>query len=69
MKNVRRMHNKTKFTTKEDGKGGEEDSLLQLPEARTSHCRLPEYKEQTLYLQEALQKEGFESYLRLGERI
>jgi len=38
--------------------GGEEDSLLQLPKSRTCHYRLPGYKEQTLYLQEALQKKA-----------
>jgi len=49
--------------------GGEEDSVLQLLEARICYCRVPEYKEQTNYIQEALQNEGFERNMRFGERF
>jgi len=42
--------------------GGQEDYLLQLLETRTYHCRVPGEQKQAYNLQEALQKEGLESY-------
>ena len=50
-------------------KEGEEDSVLQLSEARTCNCRVPGYMEKTHYLQEPLQKEGFESNMGFGARF
>jgi len=43
--------------------GGQEDHLLQLPETRTYHCRVPREQKQAYNLQEALQKESLESYM------
>ena len=50
-------------------KGGGEDNVLKLPEARTCHCRVFGYKEQTHYLQEAPQKEGFKNNIGFRERF
>jgi len=46
---------------------GEEDSFLQLLAVRTCHCRLFGDKEQTLNLQEAIQKENLEGWDLVSE--
>ena len=45
----------------------QEGHMLQLPEAGPHDCGLSADREQTINLQETLQKEGYQSHLVLGE--